>query len=75
MAVSQCITPRARVVDCNILDGSVPENIIIQRIQKAVESYHEVSKIYNLYANANLQNEGDEISIIGFELDALKLKY
>ena len=58
-----------RVIDCNILDGSVPENIIIQRIQKAVEAYHGVSKIYNLSANASLPIEGDEMSIIGFELD------
>lgn len=75
LALSHCITPRARVIDCNILDGSVPENIIIQRIQKAVEAYHGVSKIYNLSANASLPIEGDEMSIIGFELDALQLKY
>lgn len=75
LADSQRITPRARVIDCNILDGSVPENIMIQRIQKAVDCYHEISKIYNLSANASIPIEGDEMSIIGFELDALQLKY
>lgn len=72
---SQYITPRARVIDCNILDGAVPENIFIQRIQKAVESYHEISQIFNLSANTSIPIEGDEMSIIGFELDALQLKY
>lgn len=75
LADSQRITPRARVIDCNILDGPVPENIMIQRIQKAVDCYHEISKIYNLSANASIPIEGDEMSIIGFELDALQLKY
>ena len=75
LADSQRITPRARVIDCNILDGPVPENIMIQRIQQAVDCYHEISKIYNLSANASIPIEGDEMSIIGFELDALQLKY
>ncbi len=75
LADSQRITPRARVIDCNILDGPVPENIMIQRIQKAVDYYHDISKIYNLSANASIPIEGDEMSIIGFELDALQLKY
>lgn len=75
LADSQRITSRARVIDCNILDGPVPENIMIQRIQQAVDCYHEISKIYNLSANASIPIEGDEMSIIGFELDALQLKY
>lgn len=69
------LTPRARIIDCNILDGSVPENVMIQRIQMAVNQYASVAKIFNLSANATSPIEGDEMSIVGFELDALQLKY
>lgn len=68
------LTPRARIIDCNIMDGSVPENILIQRIQDAVALYSGMTKIFNLSANASTPIEGDEMSIIGFELDALQLK-
>lgn len=74
LAVSAVITPRARIIDCNILDGAVPENILIQRIQAAVTTYSEITKIFNLSANSSSPIEGDEMSIIGFELDALQLK-
>lgn len=75
LSASPVVTPRARIIDCNILDGSVPENIMIQRIQAAVSVYSELAKIYNLSANASSPIEGDEMSIIGFELDALQLKH
>jgi len=68
------ITPRTRIIDCNILDGSVPVNIFIQRIQAAVNEFADVAKIYNLSANANAPIEGDEMSIVGYELDALQLR-
>lgn len=66
--------PRARVVDCRILDGAVPENTLIRRIQEAVNTYSDISKIYNLSANTSIPIESDEMSIIGYELDALQLK-
>ena len=71
---SGILTPRARVIDCNILSGSVPENVLIQHIQNAVAAYADIAKIYNLSANSSTPVEGDEMSIIGFELDALQLK-
>lgn len=71
----QKVTPRTRIVDCNILDGSVPVNIFVKRIQNAVASFKDVSKIYNLSANATTPIEGDEMSILGYELDELQLKY
>lgn len=74
LSTSTVIKPRARIVDCNVLDGSVPENVLIQRIQAAVMSFSDISKIFNLSANASTPIEGDEMSIIGFELDALQLK-
>jgi len=68
------VTPRTRIIDCNILDGSVPVNIFVKRIQNAVETFADISKIYNLSANSNSPIEGDEMSILGYELDALQLK-
>jgi hypothetical protein len=72
--LSKAITPRARIIDCNVLDGSVPVNIFIKRIQEAVETFSDIAKIYNLSANANNPIEGDEMSIIGYELDTLQLR-
>ncbi|WP_084423329.1 S8 family peptidase [Cohnella thermotolerans] len=69
---SSIITPRTRILDCNILDGNVPVNIFIQRIQAAVSAHSDIVKIYNLSANASSPIEGDEMSIIGYELDALQ---
>lgn len=66
--------PRARVIDCRILDGSVPENALIHRIQEAVNTYSDISKIYNLSANTSSPIEPNEMSIIGYEIDALQLK-
>lgn len=67
------LTPRARVIDCNILDGAVPENEFINRIQKAVVSFKDEAKVFNLSANTDYPIDGSEISIIGYELDALQL--
>jgi hypothetical protein len=74
-SASEVLKPRARIIDCNILAGSVPENVLIHRIQSAVENFHDTAQIYNLSANATIPIEGDVMSIIGFELDALQLKY
>ncbi len=68
------LIPRAKVIDCNILDGSVPVNVFIKRIQDAVGKYSDIAKIYNLSANAPAPIEGDEMSIVGYELDALQLQ-
>ena len=38
------ITPRARIIDCNILDGKVPVNVFIQRIQAAVNEFSDMAK-------------------------------
>ncbi len=69
------IVPRTRIVDCNILDGNVPVNLLIKRIQKAVLTFGEISKDYNLSANATIPIEGDEMSIVGYELDVLQRKF
>ena len=71
---SGMLIPRARIIDCNILDGSVPVNTFIKRIQAAVNEFSDTAKIYNLSANARAPIEGDEMSIVGYELDALQLR-
>jgi hypothetical protein len=70
------ITPRARIIDCNILTGNVPQDIFLQRIREAVVTFESTAKIYNLSANANgMPIEGDKMSILGYELDAMQYKY
>ena len=70
------ITPRARIIDCNILTGSVSLDVFLQRIREAVETFQGTVKIFNLSANANgVPIEGDKMSILGYELDALQYKY
>jgi hypothetical protein len=70
------ITPRARIIDCNILTGSVPEDVFLQRIREAVETFADTAKIFNLSANANgMPIQGDKMSILGSELDAMQYKY
>jgi len=70
------ITPRARIIDCNILTGNIPQDIFLQRIREAVVTFENTAKIFNLSANANgIPIEGDRMSILGYELDALQYKY
>jgi hypothetical protein len=66
------ITPRTRIIDCNILDGSVSTQNFIKRIQDAVAAYLSIAKIYNLSANSNETIEGDKMSIVSYELDVLQ---
>ncbi len=69
------VIPRARIVDCCILDGAVAEDDMIHRIQEAVENFKDIVKIFNLSANSNIPIDGDTISFIGYEIDALQNKY
>lgn len=76
LAVSPVVTPRARIIDCNILDDDkVAEDLIINRIQQAVAEHADVAKIYNLSIGSESPIEGDEMSLLGFELDALQRKH
>jgi hypothetical protein len=68
------LTPRARILDCNILDGSVATQDFIKRIQTAVTVFSDAVKIYNLSANTKVTIEGDKMSIVGYELDILQMK-
>lgn len=68
------LKPRARILDCNIMSGEVPENVLIKRIQAVVTNFADTVKIYNLSANSSDPIEGDEMSILGYELDMLQIK-
>jgi hypothetical protein len=68
------ITPRVKIIDCNILDGRVSTQILIKRIQDAVALFSDVSRIYNLSANSDETIEGDTMSIVGYELDVLQMQ-
>jgi hypothetical protein len=68
--------PRARIIDCNIRDGKrLSEDTMIRRIKEAVETFHDVAKIYNFSSAAETPIEGDIISNLGYELDYLSYKY
>ena len=69
------VVPRARVIDCCIMDGEVAEDDMIHRIQEAVENFKDIVKIYNLSANSKDPIDGDSISLIAYEIDALQNKY
>ena len=66
------ITPRAKIIDCNILDGGVSTQNLIKRIQDAVATFSDIVKIFNLSANSDETIEGDKMSIVGYELDNLQ---
>jgi len=57
------------------MDGAVAEDDMIHRIQEAVENFKDVVKIYNLSANSKNPIDGDVISLIGYEIDALQNRY
>lgn len=70
------LTPRARIIDAQIVNsGSIPENIMLMRVREAVETFHDVAKIFNFSYNANTCIEGNEISILGCEFDLLSRKH
>lgn len=71
----QYVTPRARIIDCCIMDGEVSEDDMIHRIQETVENFKDIVKIYNLSANSKNPIDGETISLIGYEIDALQNRY
>lgn len=68
------LVPRAKVIDCNILDGPVSTEVFIARIQEAVARFKGKTTIFSLSSNSSESIEGDEMSITGYELDVLQLK-
>ncbi len=71
----ESLVPRARLIDCQIMDGSVSLDVLVKRIQNVVKTFHNQCKIYNLSANASYPIEGSRMSILGYEIDVLQKKY
>lgn len=83
---SGILTPRARIIDCNIRgfdpDAKKPDRpdiicnrTMIARIKEAVLKYKDITKIFNFSSSEENPIQGDEISILGYELDVLAIKY
>ena len=83
---SGVLTPRARIIDCNIRgldpDSKKPDrpdlicnSTMIARIKEAVLRYKDITKIFNFSSSAETPIQGDEISILGYELDVLAIQY
>ncbi len=68
---------RAKVIDCDIYgaDKSVSQEVMSARIEEAVKAFYDVAKIFNLSSNIPRAIEGDELSILGYQLDSLMKKY
>ena len=77
------MTPRARIVDCNICGpdpestraGFISNPTMIKRIKEAVLRYKDITKIFNFSYADDKPIEGDKISNLGYELDVLALNY
>lgn len=83
---SGVLTPRARIIDCNIRgldpDSHKPDrpdlicnSTMIARIKEAVLRYKDITKIFNFSSSEETPIQGDEISILGYELDVLAIQY
>lgn len=83
---SGVLTPRARIIDCNIRgldpDSKKPDrpdlicnSTMIARIKEAVLRYKNITKIFNFSSSEESPIQGDEISILGYELDVLAVQY
>lgn len=80
------LTPRARIIDCNIRgidpDSSKPDRpdlisnrTMIARIKEAVLRFKDITNIFNLSSSEENPIQGDEISILGYELDVLSIQF
>lgn len=70
------MTPRARIIDCNIRDAEIIyDDVMIKRVREAVENFHDVAQVYNFSSAATRPIDGDVISILGYEFDVLSAKY
>jgi hypothetical protein len=69
------VAPRARVIDFNMGCKDLSQEIIIEAVRSAVERFSGVAKTFNLCLNANAPIEGDKMSIIGYEIDQLHIRF
>ena len=71
------LKPRARVIDCNIYgsDPRLASDTMAERIAEAVNAFAGECQIFNLSSNSEIPIEGDELSILGYQLDCLMKKH
>ncbi|WP_425805186.1 S8 family peptidase [Desulfitobacterium sp. Sab5] len=73
---NEYLVPRAKVIDCKIYDQSNnAQDVMVERIREAVKNFASITKIFNLSSNIKKPIEGDELSILGYELDVLMSRY
>ncbi len=73
---NEYLVPRAKVIDCKIYSqDNNSQDAMIERIREAVENFAPLTKIFNLSSNIDRPIDGDELSILGYELDVLMSKY
>jgi len=71
------LTPRAKIIACDIYggDGEVSSDEMAQRIEEAVTEFADVCNLFNLSTNVPRPIDGDELSIMGYQLDCLMKKH
>lgn len=73
---NEYLVPRAKVIDCKIYDQTNnSQDAMIERIREAVENFSSLTRIFNLSSNIRRPIEGDELSILGYELDVLTSRH
>lgn len=73
---TRILSPKVKIIDAQISDGTpMSPKQFIDRIEAAVIRFEDISKIFNLSFNADRPIEGEDISFIGAELDAISIKY
>lgn len=70
------LIPKVKIIDAQISDGNpMSPKQFVDRIEAAIIRFKNLSKIFNLSFNADRPIEGEDISFIGAELDAISIKY
>lgn len=70
------LRPRSRVIDAQISDGSkLKPKELIDRIEAAVLRFKGECKTFNLSFNTETPIDGDEISIVAAEIDAISIRH
>lgn len=70
------LVPKARVIDACIFDTqTLTEDNLIEKIKYIIEKYHEKAHIFNLSVNSSSSIDQNNMSLLGYEIDALIQKY
>lgn len=71
------LTPRAKVISCDVYgaDAEIASDVMAKRIEKAVAKFSGICRVFNLSTNTSQPIDGDELSIMGYQLDSLMKRY